>query len=64
MLINHYIIIKKLKDVAINDLAEKKNRHSSINKFINENYEDSKNSNMFLIQKEKNYLNEINNKNN
>jgi hypothetical protein len=64
MLINHYIIIKKLKDVAINDLAEKKFRHSSINKFINENYEDSKNSNMFLIQKEKNYLNEINNKNN
>ena len=43
MLINHYIIIKKLKDVAINDLADKKNRHLSINKFINENYEDSKN---------------------
>ena len=64
MLINHYIIIKKLKDVAINDLADKKFRHSSINKFINENYEDSKNSNMLLIQKEKNYLNEINNKNN
>ncbi len=47
MLINHYIIIKKLKDVA-----------------INENYEDNKNSNMFLIQKEKNYLNDLNNKNN
>ena len=64
MLINHYIIIKKLKDVAINDLAENKFRHLSINKFINDNYEDSKNSNMFLIKKEKNYLNEINNKNN
>ena len=61
MLINHYIIIKKLKDVAIKDLAEKKFRSNSLNKFINENYEDSKNSNLGLISnKMNNSLNMIN----
>ena len=61
MLINHYIIIKKLKDVAIKDFAEKKFRSYSLNKFINENYEDSKNSNLALISnKMNNSLNMIN----
>ena len=64
MLINHYIMIKKLKDVAIKDLTEKKFKSNSLNKFINDNYEDSKNSNLGLISnKNINFINKINSKN-